>query len=398
MRSLSIIFILVFCLNAHAQWEPFSPEGIHANKIRFYVDNYNNWAVGHWDGMEIYNLNTQQWTNYPGMNVSDVAWLNGDSILVARNSEGSYSDGIYSFNPISGNFHVLKWLMYPLFIERDPILEKYFVGSINRLHYSENGFDWQYYSDLPDLRFIDMAIYNEYYLVSQIEDSANLLISSDGGFVWEVVEGAPTISDLHFDLNGKLYGVFPGESWSSGLWSSNDFGLSWDVEFWAININCVGTDPMGNVFVGFGNTNNPEKGIARWDSLNQSLYFMNAGLPNLNINQITYNPGMSAPALFCCTDTGVYINYTYVGLEDNIAPLASVHLWPNPTSECLNIQYSMEGKVSISIYASDGKVIDHFEGPSSKNLKYSCTTLEKGIYIMTIEGDNGILSRKWIKK
>jgi len=387
-------------MNLYAQWEPFSPEGIHANRITFYVDNQNNWAVAGQNGLHLYNLSTQEWKYHQSiLPVVDASWLEGDNVLVLFNG-GMMEDGVHYLYMETETFYALEYLDTPHFIQYLPDSGRFYVGYWHGLRYSDNIEDWYDVDSFKNMNIVDMELYGNHYVVSRMDNLYEVYYSDDAGQNWTLSPEAPMISDLEFDNNGKLYGIFPDESFSSGLWSSNDFGATWNVEFWATGINCVGTDPMGNVFVGFSDEAlPPHEGIAHWDSLNQNLYFLNNGLPNLNINQITYNPAMSAMALFCCTNTGVYINYDYVGLNE-AHKLSSVPIeaWPNPARNDINIKHDLSGDLHLYLYNAEGQVMDkkHFSSPE-KEIKYNCTSLEAGIYIITLDNGQERKSLKWVK-
>lgn len=402
MRVKTTIIIFLISLQAMAGWEPFSPEGIHANRISFYVDNNNNWAVAASGGTYHYHLNTQTWDFYSAiLPVVDASWLDGEFTLVIMNAGGLLmEEGIHYLDPASGTYYALKYLETPHFIKYDYATGRFFVGHRSGITYTDNISDWYDLDFFNNMDIVDMEIFEDHYVVSRMDNLLEVYYSNDAGISWTLSQNAPMISDLEFKNTGKLYGVFPDNSWSSGLWSSNDYGATWNVEFWVTGINCVGLDAMGSVFVGFGeDAIAPDEGVARWDSVSQSLHYLNDGLPNLNINQITFNPAMSAMAIFCCTDTGVYINYDYVGIEDQ-SPSASVSLkaWPNPAVETLNIQYDPAEVSSLSIYSANGKKLFNRIIYHPGKLEYDCSMLETGIYIISIENSNGCESLKWIKK
>ncbi len=402
MKTKISLILLLISLQLSAGWEPFSPEGINANQIRFYVDNLNHWAVCHDGGLYLYHLNSQSWTNYPStVPVLDAAWMDGENILVIL-SAGSNSDGIYSFNPGTGEYTVIEWFDIPNFILFDNEINRYFVGHRHGLVYSDDGLTWDACSNFNNMNIVDMDIFGNHYVVSEIDNLYNIYYSDDAGLNWQTASNTPMISDLAFDYTGKLYGIFPDESWSSGLWSSNDFGENWNVEFWSVNMTCVGFDAMQDVFTGWQQSlAGSEEGIARWDSTNQNLTFFNQGLPNLMINQVTYNPYMSAMALFCCTQNGAYINYDYVGIPDKtLERIEYFEVYPNPTAEVINIRFSVKGETAcISIYSSEGKLIEqHYPPLSSGIMQFDCSDFVSGIYYIVMKGDHSQNVRKIIKQ
>ena len=402
MKSWLTIILFVTTIHLFAGWEAFSPLGIHANRISFYVDYNNNWAVCHQDGVYLFHLNTQTWTNHPApgmMWARDAAWLNGDSILVALGNY-SYSDGIYALNPETGEYSVLEWVDDPHFIVYDAIYSNYFCGGHSGLMYSENGIDWTSIDYFLNKNIVDLAVYGNYCVATEIDNLYVVYVSNDGGENWIEAPGAPMILDLEFDLDGKLYGIFPDESWSSGLWSSNDYGLTWNVEFWATGMNCVGTDYMNDVLVGFGESPQPpHEGLARWDSTGQQLIFLNDGLPNPIINQVTYNPAMSAPAIFCCTDTGVFVNHDYVGIQVPVLPEYIIKAWPNPATDILKIETGIFEKAEIRIYSIGGRLVDILDLPENAGrIEYPCSDLEPGAYVLQLRSGHREGCFKWLKR
>ena len=128
MKTKICLILLLISLQLNAGWEPFSPEGINANRIIFYIDNTFHWAVCHNGGLYLYDLNSQTWTNYPStLPVVDAERLDGENILVILNA-GSNSDGIYSFNPGTGEYTVIEWFDNPNFILFDNEIICYFFS------------------------------------------------------------------------------------------------------------------------------------------------------------------------------------------------------------------------------------------------------------------------------
>jgi len=121
---------------------------------------------------------------------------------------------------------------------------------------------------------------------------------------FEAQTGGVAISSFDFDQDGKLYGVSPDSSLSSGLWSSGDFGDNWDVEFLTERLSSVVVDSNGVVFVGWSQSNRDSTGVAVWATEISNLAFANQGLPGGTVSCLRRNPLLGVPAVTACTDSG----------------------------------------------------------------------------------------------
>ena len=101
---------------------------------------------------------------------------------------------------------------------------------------------------------------------------------------------------------------------------------------------------------------------------------------------------------FNCTDQNIFlfddvlVTQTIGMGTANNSTTASVSLYPNPTSDFLNFS----GKVSsVQIFDASGRTVS-----SSKvsNNQVNVTNLEKGVYIVKFETENGTQTEKFIKK
>ena len=399
MRILLLSIILAFSLQVSATWIPYGPEGIVANSICFGVNFQYQFAICHDEGISLYESATQEWTTFVSdLPVVDAFYLDGYKLLVILNHD-SESDGIYTFDPDVGNFEVIEFIESPNFIYYDETLMVYYVGYRFGLMTSQDGYAWSQVEDLNNCNIVDMDAYQNHYVAAQLDNLYGVWYSNDAGSNWNAPSpGSPGINNLDFDNLGKLYGIFPDESWSSGLWSSSDFGETWEVEFWSVNMSCVGTDMMNSVFVGWDdNPTGTEEGIANYDPISGNLNFMNAGFNSLIINEISINPWMSAIALFCCTDSGAYINYNYVEVEDiNSLQGTLFNICPNPADDyitiCLNDKQIMP--LNCKIYDVTGKLVltTMIVTDQSNRLDISC--LLPGAYYMKFSDG----TENWIEK
>jgi hypothetical protein len=229
--------------------------------------------------------------------------------------------------------------------------------------------------------------------VSQLDNTFAIYCSGDSGETWEEATGVPMIADLEFDTNGILYGIFPDHSNSSGLWYSNDYGMTWDVEFYADDMSAIGLDAFNNIFTGWES----DMGIAMYDPLAPppGLTFMNDGLASLNINAIQKNPTMSAPAIFICTDSGAYYSYDYLtGITPPRMPEKNISIYPNPVHDNIFIHTRQDCRQMQVISLTAGVVNTIM--PSSYEVKLDVSHLSRGIYILQCVFRDGTVSRKVI--
>ena len=399
MKTLVLLITVLMALTSaqvRAGWVPFGPEGIVANKTCFLVDNHYHYAICHDQGIYLYDQVTNEWTNYPsGLPIMDAYYLNGEDILVIMGC-GTDSDGIYSFNPVSGEFVLIKYLECPYFIAYDEIIQKYYVGHHLGLETSYNGLNWTAIDIFSGMSMVAMAISQNHIVVSRMDNMYGIWYSNDHGVNWlQSPPGVPMISDLAFDQNQNLWGIFPDMIYSSGLWSSSDFGNSWEVEFWSVNMKCVGIDVLGDVYVGWDeNPMGGHEGIARWNPDDSTLYFINEGLSSLVINDISVNPVMSAPALFCCTDDGAYISFDYVGIQEKLELPESVYLmvYPNPASEMIRIScgnMNEESDALIRVFQADGrKAMEQKLIPAKGIMEMNISGLSPGIFLIVLENSD----------
>jgi hypothetical protein len=407
IRVLSmILLIFTVSLSSIASWDPFGPDSLVANRICFNLDNFNHWGVCHDGGLCLYDLVSQTWTDHPtDMPVWDAHYLDGENILVIMGC-GTDSDGIYSYNTDGDLFELKAYVECPNFIAYDEIIQKYYVGHHLGLVSSFDGTFWSPESTFENMSIVDMEIYQNHIVLSQLDNIFSVWHSSDHGNSWtQSPAGSPMISDLQFDHNQQLYGIFPDNSYSSGLWSSTDYGYTWDVEFWSVYMNCVGIDVFGDVYVGWGeNFPGGEEGIARWDPDRDTLIFINEGLSSLVINEIRTNPAMSAIALFCCTDSGAYVSYDYfVGMEEmpERDDQLVLDIFPNPVMNEINLTYQLpvkNSKPAICVFTSNGKkIIESGLSEKEGRIILNVSRLPAGIYYVIIDEGEEPYCRRFLK-
>ena len=402
MKKCIFIFLILLAVQVHATWSPFGPEGIQANRICFNLDAHPHWGICYDDGLYLYDLITQTWTDHPAiLPVIDACYLDGENILVIM-GDGTDSDGIYKYNSFSDQFELIQFIDIPHFICYDENQQTYYVGHHLGLLTSVDGLTWAPVTTFNNRAIVAMDSYENHFVVSEMDNLYGIWFSADAGNTWTLSPGSPMVSCLGFDEGGNLYGIFPDGSYSSGLWSSINFGQTWEVEFWSLEMSCVGFD-YAHVFVGWGeNPYPPEHGIAWYHPETDSLTYINANLPNLIINQITHNPAMSAIALFCCTENGAYVSYDYYLSipEPPGAVVSMLSVQPNPatTQTVINFQTAgNKGLGTLTVIDLNGKKIWQTETDlSTGKVLLDCSGFIPGLYLIKIQCSESILSGKLI--
>lgn len=427
------LFFLLVLSSTHvtATWAPFGPEGIQANRICFILDMHPHWGICHDGGLCLYDLVSQTWTDHPTiLPVRDACYLDGEKILVIMGN-GTDSDGIYQYDPVSDQFEVVQFIESPYFICSASNVTDFdlhgrpdysflsFRGGMNRIcidnsdeetyyvgHYfgllsSSDGFTWTPVNTFTNKAIVAMDTYENQYVVSEMDNQYGIWYSSDSGNTWTLSSNSPMVSCLGFDPEGTLYGIFPDNSYSSGLWSSPDSGQTWEVEFWSVGMSCVGFD-YTNVFVGWGdNPYGTDQGISWFHPETGLLTCINDNLPELVINQITHNPTMSAIALFCCTENGAYVSYDYyLQIAERPETTPSMSIQPNPATTRAVVAFRTGANGTNGIctvyYLTGMKVRQARIDLSVGNVVLDCSGFMPGIYIVELKGRDMLLIGKLI--
>ena len=346
MKNLIILIsaLLVSAFTFAYEWESIGPSNIQVNNFNTVFYNVSIEILCTSDGILINEGDDWIEYTYGGLPAWSAAGLDPNNILVLLGN-GSWSDGVYKFNLTSHQFEVVEWTPFPNFLHYCEFDSMYYAGSEYGMWKSVDGLSFTSINYFDMKNCVDFAWFENHFVVSA---DGEIYCSTDSGETWfQAPIGSPPICDLSFHDEGTLYGIFPDESYSSGLWSSNDFGENWDVEFWDIFMSSVGIDAEGNIFVGWEN-----EGIAQWNPVSQELEFFNDGLADFNINKITSHPYIDCINIVACTDNGAYLLTDYlVGFEERKPGYRyySLSNYPNPFDHTTTIVFSVDETCSTTL-------------------------------------------------
>jgi len=390
-------------------WISFCPDSIHATNACFGVGSSKG-VICTPDGMYLHDDYNQVWNyySYGGLPIWEAVQLNATQILVVM-GDGSWSDGIYTFDLQTFQFSVVHGCMNPNFIKYHQPSGTYYVGyQFGGLLKSTDGITWSEVSYFAGKTCMCMDFYENHFVVSEVSNVYNIYWSDDSGNTWNQATGSvPIATDMKFSNQGMLYAVFPDYSNSSGLWRSNDYGDTWEIEFYSDNMSAVGYDAVSNIFVGWESPTAGNEGIAIYNPLAPppGLTFLNEGLPNTNINKILLNPTMSVIAIFCCTDAGVWMSYDYmVGKNDTGVKLPGVTISPNPAVNHIFVQFDLpqiiKSEISIRIINLNGELIKRKSVPNPNSSKFRVKlqfdNFHAGVYYCVIENEEINITKKFV--
>jgi len=390
MKFLLLILLTFSILNAY-EWIPICTEDIAIHDLSQHYFGYPR-VLACEDGLLLEN--GEEWIQVnSGLPVWNVLHYSNYEFLLVQ-GDGSYSDGVYIFNENTMEFEVIEWIVFPNFLVQISDQE-YYVGAYNGLFKSIDGLTWEEVTHFSGMNCEDMVFWDNHYAVSVSGNIFGVHYSGDYGQTWNTpLAGSPCITDMSFRMDSKLFGIFPGVSDSSGLWSSTDHGSSWQIEFFSDSLSCVNSDMNGYTFVGWEENG----GVARWT--NNTLIPMNDGLQVLSINNLFVSPIMSVIHIMAFTDMGAYMLSDYQTSSENILPEPEITLsnYPNPFNPATTITFEIKSQIKkdteLVIYNLKGQKVKQysiFNNQSSitwNGTDQSNNLVSSGIYYYTLNIPN----------
>ena len=408
-KLLPIVLVIFFSVQSFCfawDWEPYGPEGIKANKLCFFEYNDINAVICIDTGMFVINSiggMDYVYYSYTKMKVVEAVsagfGMDSDSVFLIM-SDGSWSDGIYSFNGSTGLFAPLHFCYSPNFIVK--AFDKYFVGYNDGLLMSEDGIIWNNIPFFDGITCIDMATNYEDFIVTTNSETNNTYLSNGDLNTWNQLtsDHITELSDCNMFNNFEFYGIIEGATVNSGFYHLDVDGSSWNNVFYSDYLNAVGTDNGGCPFVGWYQGVEPYIGIAK---CYPELTFLNDGLPNLNIHAITAPVIWGATVVYCCTDNGIYSRVLSVGVSEN-TKIENINIYPNPVSSemfiKLNSAEPIDNIKTITILNNQGEIVDNlnYENQYSNEIEINWNkgNLPSGVYYLVIKTGKEQISEKFI--
>lgn len=395
-KIILFLFLLAPVCGFSYNWTLYSPDSIHANDV--YFNAFGHDVICTNLGLCINDGPSYTWVNYNyNMPVLDaIPFPDSTDVLLCMMGNGSYSDGLYSFNMNTHVYHVVEWVPFATFVRYNSANDTYYAGSrYNGLYTSTDGLNWDTIPYFNSRGCADIDFFENHIAAIQENNIFATFYSHDGGVNWAQSTSTTPLHDLAYRSSGKLYGVFTGMSNSSGLYSSSDYGETWDLEQYEDDINVVGFDVVGNIFTGW-HSSTYSTGVAIYDTSAYSFTFYNNGLGNTDINRFCINIILSSITIFVCTDSGVFYCNDYLSsIQQHTQPLTeSVNVFPNPSSGNVSLSISPDIELKdaeMELYNAAGdrvlsKHINAYENTIPLN------GIKPGIYYYSVRNKYGKIS------
>jgi hypothetical protein len=253
---------------------------------------------------------------YPALEAHSILCRGDGSVHCAfHDSQGiSWSDGVYQWNDLLGQWEVDWWCPRPFVVCEHPLVPgSCYCGTIYGLFVSTDLSTWTELGSgvLPD---------NVRCLWFHPADPATLLAgtgsglfrSSDAGATWSQDPDIPPLPVMDIaagwdpdSLSLQVFAAVGDGSFSDGLFRSDNLGAS----FARINylFRPLGLLPDQSAELALEMlTGTMVEGIIRVDRDGLVLGDLNTGLPALTVHRMRNDPFIDTPAIYACTADGLY--------------------------------------------------------------------------------------------
>ena len=133
MKKIALLFVVltIQVSTFSYTWIPFGPDSINANNVCFGVGSSTG-VICVDNGMYLYDDFSQLWNFYTnaGLPIWGATHFNTNKILVIM-GDGSWSDGIYTFDLGTHQFEPVEWIPNPNFLKYHALSGTWYAGFNN---------------------------------------------------------------------------------------------------------------------------------------------------------------------------------------------------------------------------------------------------------------------------
>jgi ligand-binding sensor domain-containing protein len=226
-------------------------------------------------------------------------------------------------------------------------------------------------------------------------------IAKFNGISWQEYWLPPSaaIYNMKVDSTGNIW--FIRGSLGGGIYKFD--GTSW------INYNTSNSPIPSNGIWGItvDRTNNMwfscSVGLIKFDGTNWTIFDASTGYPGtgngyLNVDRNNNIWNCSGNGVIVFNETGI------IGVDEIDRQMGALTIYPNPTTETVNIRFSSKNNIPIKVFINDisGRQVKgemSLLGIKGENeIKMDVSTLKTGIYFIVFQSENGTEIKKLIKQ
>jgi hypothetical protein len=290
--------------------------------------------------------------------------------------------------------------------QNNGLLSTYFgptgSGSLTLWNTSDGGVTWNMIPSVdPNLGINDFCAIpgtSKYASCGAGNGNTILSYSQDNGVTW-IDWGSQNIQYLYMDFPNSSVGW--AGSFSSATLATQDgvYKYSGPNLFAPLNANAAFTTPNGCSGVAITMTNtsagapvpnytwavSPAASISSVTAINPSIIFPTPG---------TYTISLSANNGGTTSTVSKTVSIVCVGIEENVLLNQNFSLYPNPTSNVINIEVANVNSYNYQITDLLGKVIMSDRVYNQDRTSVNVSSINKGIYFLTIESSGQKATKK----
>ena len=186
----------------------------------------------------------------------------------------------------------------------------------------------------------------------------------------------------------------------------NDTQVIHNFELWASDPDdpaaALKVHILGETKFGFISRNGVQLGAGdffRFTDINNGIITYTNTDPDATDDFFTFSVTDGRGGLFGAPKFNIVIDEDAVTSVDDLSQNNSMNLYPNPVSEQLNVQFNtpLISESTVMITGVQGNVIMQKEiSKQTKNVQLNLNDLSDGIYFMTVQSDNEVMTERFV--